>query len=163
MTMRGTPQLYAGDEVNMVGGEDPDNRRDFPGGFPGDAHNAFTASGRTPAENDMHDWVAALGKLRASSAALQDGVMQTVLADETGFGFVRTLNAKSKACAAGAEGMLVLTNRGAAREMTIPVSGTGLEGCQSMTGELGDTGEKAIGTEVKVEVPANGFAVYELR
>jgi hypothetical protein len=112
----------------------------------------------------MHDWVAALGKLRAGSAALQTGVMQTVLADESGFGFVRTLDANGKACTAGAAAMLVVMNRGtAAREVAIPVSGTGLEGCRSASGKLGATGETAIGTEVKVKLPANGFAVYELR
>ena len=42
LTMRGVPQLYAGDEIAMPGGDDPDNRRDFPGGFPGDTRNAFT-------------------------------------------------------------------------------------------------------------------------
>ena len=47
MTTRGTPQIYYGDEIAMAGGGDPDNRRDFPGGFPGDARNAFTAHGRT--------------------------------------------------------------------------------------------------------------------
>ena len=36
-TMRGMPQIYSGDEIAMMGGEDPDNRRDFPGGFGGDA------------------------------------------------------------------------------------------------------------------------------
>ena len=41
MTSRGTPILYYGDELAMPGGEDPDNRRDFPGGFPGDSRNAF--------------------------------------------------------------------------------------------------------------------------
>jgi alpha-amylase len=29
-TVRGVPQLYAGDELGMEGGADPDNRRDFP-------------------------------------------------------------------------------------------------------------------------------------
>jgi hypothetical protein len=87
-----------------------------------------------------------------------------VLADESGFGFFRTLNAEGKACVAGAGGMLVVANRGmAAREITIPVGGTGLEGCRSMTARLGDTGEKAINTEVQVALPENGFSVYELR
>ncbi len=44
MTTRGTPLLYYGDELAMPGGGDPDNRRDFPGGFPNDARNAFTES-----------------------------------------------------------------------------------------------------------------------
>ncbi|MGD0790528.1 MAG: hypothetical protein ABR920_02050 [Terriglobales bacterium] len=34
-------------------GDDPDNRRDFPGGFPGDPRNAFTASGRTAEQQDV--------------------------------------------------------------------------------------------------------------
>src|SRR5262249_55232169 len=49
-TARGTPLVYYGDEIAMRGGGAPDNRRDFPGGFPGDARNAFVASGRTPDE-----------------------------------------------------------------------------------------------------------------
>ncbi len=44
------PLVYYGDEIAMAGGGDPDNRRDFPGGFPGDARNAFEAAGRTPDE-----------------------------------------------------------------------------------------------------------------
>jgi hypothetical protein len=35
-------------------------RKDFPGGFPGDKHNAFTAEGRTKAENAMFNWLSAL-------------------------------------------------------------------------------------------------------
>ncbi len=44
MTTRGTPFLYYGDEIAMPGGGDPDNRRDFPGGFPGDGINKFAPS-----------------------------------------------------------------------------------------------------------------------
>ena len=51
LTLRGIPQIYSGDEIAMAGGDDPDNRRDFPGGFPGDPHNAFTA--RRTAEQQM--------------------------------------------------------------------------------------------------------------
>jgi len=43
MTSRGTPLLYYGDEIAMPCGADPDNRRDFSGGFPRDSRNAFTA------------------------------------------------------------------------------------------------------------------------
>jgi hypothetical protein len=37
----------------MSGGEDPDNRDDFPGGWPGAAQSAF--SNRTPRQTAMHD------------------------------------------------------------------------------------------------------------
>src|SRR6185436_19186289 len=46
LSVRGIPQLYYGEEIAMEGKEDPDNRRDFPGGFPGDARNKFESSGR---------------------------------------------------------------------------------------------------------------------
>src|SRR4029453_766960 len=44
LSVRGIPQLYYGEEIALEGKDDPDNRRDFPGGFPGDTHNAFTES-----------------------------------------------------------------------------------------------------------------------
>jgi glycosidase len=34
LTLRGIRQIYCGDEIGMRGGNDPDSRRDFPGGFP---------------------------------------------------------------------------------------------------------------------------------
>ncbi|MFP5233187.1 MAG: alpha-amylase family glycosyl hydrolase, partial [Acidobacteriota bacterium] len=40
LTSRGMPQIYSGDEIAMQGGGDPDNRKDFPGGFPGAAQSA---------------------------------------------------------------------------------------------------------------------------
>ena len=42
-TLRGIPQIYYGDEIGMAGDDDPDDRHDFPGGFPGDKQNAFYA------------------------------------------------------------------------------------------------------------------------
>ncbi len=73
MTTRGTPLLYYGDELAMPGGGDPDNRRDFPGGFPNDKRNAFTALGRTSEENDVWNHLAALGKLRLELEPLRRG------------------------------------------------------------------------------------------
>lgn len=73
MTSRGTPLLYYGDEIAMPGGPDPDNRRDFPGGFPGDTRNAFTQQGRTAAENDVFNHLAKLGTLRRELEPLRRG------------------------------------------------------------------------------------------
>jgi glycosidase len=46
MTTRGIPMIYYGDEIGMTGGNDPGNRRDFPGGWKEDAADAFEAAGR---------------------------------------------------------------------------------------------------------------------
>jgi len=47
LTTRGIPQIYYGTEIMKAGGaNDPDKRRPFPGGWPGDEIDAFTAEGR---------------------------------------------------------------------------------------------------------------------
>ncbi|HEX2079866.1 MAG TPA: alpha-amylase family glycosyl hydrolase [Longimicrobium sp.] len=71
LTTRGTPLLYYGDEIGLPGGGDPDNRRDFPGGWPGDPRNAFQASGRTPAEQEIFTHVQRLLRLRAQHGELR--------------------------------------------------------------------------------------------
>ena len=76
LTYRGTPLIYYGDEIAMPGGGDPDNRRDFPGGFPGDARNAFEASGRTPEQQAVFAHVQRLLRLRAERADLRRGATE---------------------------------------------------------------------------------------
>jgi glycosidase len=89
MTSRGTPLLYYGDELAMRGGSDPDNRRDFPGGFPNDARNAFTNSGRTAEENDVWNNLALLGKLRQELKPLREGKTLDLLDEEQQSAYVR--------------------------------------------------------------------------
>ena len=61
LSVRGTPQLYAGEEIAMEGKEDPDNRRIFPA-------RAFTSEGRTPKEREMFDWTRSWIRLRREQA-----------------------------------------------------------------------------------------------
>jgi glycosidase len=82
MTQRGTPILYYADELAMRGAGDPDNRRDFPGGFAGDNRNAFTEKGRTAEENDVWNHVALLGKLRKELLPLREGKSLDLLDEE---------------------------------------------------------------------------------
>jgi glycosidase len=63
LTVRRIPQLYYGTEIMMNGTKEVTDghvRKDFPGGFPGDKHNAFTAQGRTRQENAMFRWLSRL-------------------------------------------------------------------------------------------------------
>jgi glycosidase len=89
LTTRGTPQLYSGEELAMRGNEDPDNRQDFPGGFPGDTRNAFQATARTAEEQQMwqwtHDWVS----LRREHSALRDGRLLDLYYDDDAYAFAR--------------------------------------------------------------------------
>src|SRR5215210_7080339 len=89
MTTRGTPLLYYGDELAMPGGGDPDNRRDFPGGFPDDARDAFEKSGRTPAEDDVFEHVKWVAKLRATHPALRRGATVNLYDEEQQYVYAR--------------------------------------------------------------------------
>ena len=71
MTVRGTPLVYYGDEIAMPGGGDPDNRRDFPGGWSADARDAFTQGGRTTAQQDVFAHLQRLIRLRAARPELR--------------------------------------------------------------------------------------------
>ena len=75
LTMRGIPQLYYGTEILMKNFSDPDGlvRSDFPGGWPGDKANKFTAAGRTAQENEAFNYVSKLANYRKNNPSLQTG------------------------------------------------------------------------------------------
>lgn len=73
ISTRGIPQLYYGEEIAMTGGHDPDNRKDFPGGFPGDTREVFTKAGRTANEQRMFEEVQAWIEIRKKFHALKTG------------------------------------------------------------------------------------------
>jgi len=136
-TMRGMPQIYYGDEIAMSGGNDSDNRSDFPGGFPGDKNDAFTTAGRTAQQEAMHAWISGLLQLRAKHGVLQTGVQQNLLVDDTGFVFARfEAPPPGKPVPAMAQGeiMLVLLNKSAApRTLHLDFSATALQGVRTLT------------------------------
>jgi glycosidase len=75
-TMRGTPQIYYGTEILMANRESGDHgliRSDFPGGWDGDAKNAFTGAGLSEAERDAQAFTRQLLNWRRGAAAVHDG------------------------------------------------------------------------------------------
>ena len=76
LTINRIPQLYYGTEVMMNGTKtvtDGYVRQDFPGGWASDKHNAFTAEGRTKAENDMFRWISNLLHWRKGNEVITKG------------------------------------------------------------------------------------------
>jgi glycosidase len=76
LTTRGIPEIYYGTEIMMAGQKskgDGDIRRDFPGGWPGDARTAFTAEGRTAMENEAFAFMQALLKYRKTHPVIAHG------------------------------------------------------------------------------------------
>ena len=76
LTVNRIPQLYYGTEILMNGTKevtDGNVRKDFPGGFPNDSHNAFTKEGRTKAEQQMFQWTSRLLHWRQGNEVIIKG------------------------------------------------------------------------------------------
>ena len=78
LTVNRIPQLYYGVEILLNGTKDVSDgnvRQDFPGGFWDDTRNAFTAEGRTDAENAMFRWLSRLLHWRQGNEVITKGTM----------------------------------------------------------------------------------------
>lgn len=91
LTTRGVPQLYYGDELAMEGPDEPTTRSDFPGGFPGDKRNAFTAAGRTKDEQELFEYIRRLITLRRELEPLRNGKLVNLHVSELQYAYARTM------------------------------------------------------------------------
>ena len=155
LTLRGIPQIYSGDEIAMPGGDDPDNRRDFPGGFPGDPRNAFTASGRTAEQQDVFAYVQSLLALRKGHAALRTGKQWHIGWDDTYYAFLRELPEEKL--------LVVYNNAPKALELDIPDENTPLETAHQLQTVFGITSAELVTGKVHVSLPAQTLAVFSVR
>ena len=76
LTMRGIPQLYYGTEVLMTNANPGDHgliRTDFPGGWAGDAKNAFTGAGLTAREKEASSFIKNVLNWRKEARAIHHG------------------------------------------------------------------------------------------
>ena len=157
MTTRGTPLLYYGDELAMPGGSDPDNRRDFPGGFPGDERNAFTKAGRTLAENDVFEHLKRLAKLRAELPALRRGSLVQVYDEEQQTVYARVLDDQTV--------FVVINNDTKPVTIRFKLSGAGLDPNARHTmrhdylGNGGPHAERVHGDDVELDMGPRSAAV----
>ncbi len=98
LTVRRIPQLYYGTEVLMNGTKsatDGNVRHDFPGGFPGDTHNAFTREGRTKEENAMFNWTSHLLHWRQNNDVIAKGQQTQFIPQKGVYVVARTLGQKA--------------------------------------------------------------------
>lgn len=159
-TMRGMPEIYAGDEIAMQGGEDPDNRRDFPGGFSTAGPDAFTRAGRTAEQQQVFAAVKDLLALRRAHSALQTGAEQVVHADTDAFAFVRSATAES-----GDEKVLVVVNKGKARRsVTVPTDDTALAGLMHSGKLYGDGAKLVVAPHaIELELAPESATLFAMR
>jgi len=152
LTNRGIPMIYYGDEIGMPGGNDPDNRRDFPGGFPGDERSAFTPAGRTPQEEEIFQHVRTLNHLRASIAPLRRGVQKNLYISNQQWVYARI---------SGTDFAIVaLNNDNSASTITFPVSPLALHDGAQLTDRLAGIGNIRVSNgSITITLPARTGAI----
>ena len=158
MTTRGTPLLYYGDEIAMPGGGDPDNRRDFPGGFAGDSRNAFEASGRTADENNVWNHLAKLGQLRQKYGALRTGKSLDLFDAEQQMAYARLMDEKIAV-------LMIFNNDTKSAEVSFDVSMINAIPKNSlMKDELGKISDiKIENGKVKFMMPARTAGIFTVK
>ena len=139
LSVRGIPQLYAGEEIAMEGKDDPDNRRDFPTA-------AFKAEGRKPKEREMFDWTRAWIRLRREQAALRVGKLIDLFVDDETYVFARQL---------GAETIVIAFNReNKEKQVTVPVGAIGVKDDVMLRSLMGGTDARVKNGQATLRLPA---------
>ena len=163
MTTRGMPQIYSGDELAMHGGDDPDNRRDFPGGFPAEVGNALVAAGRTPVQQEMVTWVSTLAALRRAHPALTCGAEQVLASDNDWLITVRDAGrAEDRDCNSAKDTLLTVLYRGTGSgALTVPLQQTWMSACGDLRPEVawGDPSVRITGSDLVLNAPSAGVLI----
>jgi glycosidase len=95
-TTRGIPQIYYGTELLMDGdgGYHPNIRKDFPGGWPGDALNAFSKEGRSKEQNEAFDFMKKLLNWRKGQRVIHSGKLTHYIPEDNVYVYFRQLDNK---------------------------------------------------------------------
>lgn len=155
MTMPRIPQFYYGTEIQMPstvkGRDDSSYRRDFPGGWAGDAVDAFTGRGLTDAQREAQSWLRTMLNWRKGRSVIHDGRLMHFWPQDGTYAWVR-FDAR--------DATLVVINKN--REpRTLPVArfreaiGARQRGRDVVTGQVHDL-------STSVTIPARSVLVLDL-
>jgi glycosidase len=150
LTTRGIPQMTWGDEIGIPG--HMDDRRDFPGGFPGDSRNAFEARGRTADEQATFETWRTLIHLRRSSPALCRGrLIELAVADKI-YAYLRE---------AQGERMVIALNLDA-QPATVRIARDRIESASGCKIAFGSAQIRLEPASLNIELPAESTCVIRL-
>jgi glycosidase len=152
LTLRGIPQLYYGDEIGMAGGDDPENRRDFPGGWTEDTNSAFAEAARTREQQEIFSYVRELLRIRREHEALRGGQLWHLASDENSYVFLR---------ASAEERLVVAFNRAdKTRDLKIPLQATPMQDAESVSLLCGGGKAELAGGELHLTLPAESMSIF---
>ncbi|MDP9339210.1 MAG: alpha-amylase family glycosyl hydrolase, partial [Acidobacteriota bacterium] len=154
LTLRGIPQFYYGDEIGMTGGADPDNRHDFPGGWPGDAKDAFAVEGRAPEQQKVFAYVQTLLRLRREHPVLSRGRLWHLTADDSSYVFERDSDEEQI--------VVAFNNAANLREMKIALRDTPAQGVTGLAPLFGEAHGKIVDGALQLTMPAQSLSVFLL-
>jgi glycosidase len=154
LTLRGIPEIYYGDEIGMPGGGDPDNRRDFPGGWIGDANDAFATSGRTQEQQDIFSYVQSLLRFRREHAALHGDQLWHLASDESSYVFARESEEERL--------VVAFNNADRPRELRIPLADTPAQGSADIGLVFGEAKAELANKEIHITMPAQSLSIFSL-
>ncbi len=155
LTLRGIPQLYYADEIAMSGGGDPDNRHDFPGGFPGDPVNAFTAAGRTAEQQEVFDYLQRLLHLRQEHVALRQGRQWYLGSGQDYYAYARI--------AGEDRWMMVFNNADHPTHVQLDLSKTPLADSVNFRGTAGASAAEISARHFAADIPPRTVAIYQVQ
>ena len=153
-TLRGIPELYYGDEIGMPGGNDPDNRRDFPGGWPNDPKDAFLESGRTQEQQELFATVHTLLRLRSAHPALSSGSLWHLFSDNQSYVFLRKTDEERL--------LVIFNNATVARELAVPDTDTPVQGAVRFTLLYGPARVQGSPDALSLSAPPQSLSIFSV-
>jgi glycosidase len=154
LSLRGIPELYYGDEIAMPGGNDPDNRRDFPGGWPGDANDGFTAGGRSKDQEDVFTYVRTLLQLRREHVPLQTGRLWHLASNDDAYVFLRESDDE--------QDLVAFNNSAHSLALRVPLNDTPAEVGLGLSSLFGPATAKVANKEAVLNLPPQSLSIFLL-
>jgi glycosidase len=154
LTLRGIPELYYGDEIALPAVSERNDHSDFPGGWPDDPKNAFSAAGRTPEQRDVYQYVQSLLLLRREHEALRTGKLWHLAADDSSYVFLRESDTEKL--------LITFNNSPNQKPVKISLRNTPAESSSSISLLQGEAQSTLPGRELTLLLPPQSLSIFKL-